>query len=246
MDLKKLQERLGYCFKNAELLKSALTHLSYAGERGLGYNYEKLEFLGDSIVNYLLVDLLYEHFARLPVGKLALIKGFLISEEFLARLADRLGLEEFILVSRDEEQRGRRSSAWIKADVFEALWAALYLDSESIDFVRRLFRRHFEGEVVDAVRGGDFYRDYKTLLQEITQKRFKTKPSYRLVEESGPSHERTFTVECSVGELKTLGSGRTKKEAEQRAAERMVREHFGEQFSRITGGGFDRPPKGHK
>jgi ribonuclease-3 len=234
-DLEVLQKRIKYCFRRPELLERAITHISFAKEQSLSYNYERLEFLGDSVVNYLLVDLLFEKFGKLPLGKLAFIKGFLISEHFLSHLAKIWKLEEFIKVSKDEELKGQKESVSILADVFEAVWAAIYLDSgRSIEFVRRLFRHHFEKEVIKAVKEGSYHRDFKTLLQEITQSEFKEKPSYRLVKEEGPAHSKNFVVECSVKNYKTIGEGKTKKEAEQKAAERMIKEHFKERFDKMT------------
>jgi len=235
-DLSELERRIKYCFKKRELLERALTHLSYARENKLPYNYERLEFLGDSIVNFLLVELLYERFSRLPVGKLATIKAFLISEQFLSRLARRWGLEEFVRLSKDEELKGRAGSDSVLADVFEAVWAAIYLDSKSIEFTRKLFRHHFERETISAVKEGEFYTDYKSILQEITQGEFKEKPTYTLVKEEGPAHGKTFVVECSVREFKTRGEGKTKKEAEQEAAKKMVKEHFADKFDKLVGG----------
>jgi ribonuclease-3 len=233
--IKELEEHLKYCFRNKSLLLRALTHISYSKSHGVPYNYERLEFLGDSVVNYLLVDLLYEKFGKLPLGKLATIKAFLISEHFLARLADKWEIEKFILLSKDEELKGQRESISVKADVFEAVVAAVYLDcGKSIDFVKRWFRFHFEKETVEAVKGGDFYRDFKTLLQEITQSEFKEKPTYTLIKEEGPPHSKTFTVECSVKDLKTIGEGKTKKEAEQEAAKKMVKEHFKDKLDKLT------------
>jgi ribonuclease-3 len=230
-----LERKIKYLFKNRELLKRALTHISYSKENRLGYNYERLEFLGDSVVNYLLVDILYERFGKLPLGKLATIKAYLISEHFLSRLAKKWELDRFIFLSKDEELKGQRNSVSILADVFEALWAAIYLDSgRSIDFVKKLFRYHFEKETIEAIKGGEFYTDYKTLLQEITQGEFKEKPTYTLVKTEGPAHDKTFTVECSVRNFKTLGEGKTKKEAEQEAAKKMVKEHFRDKLDKLT------------
>ena len=235
INLEELERRIKYCFKNRELLKRALTHISFSKENKVSYNYERLEFLGDSVVNYILVDLLYERFNRQPLGKLATIKAYLISEHFLARLAAKWKLSDYILLSKDEELKGRRESVSVLADVFEALWAAIYLDSgRSIDFVKKLFRYHFEKEAVEAVKGGEFYTDYKTLLQEITQGEFKEKPTYTLVKEEGPAHSKTFTVECSVRNFKTVGEGKTKKEAEQEAAKKMVKEHFKDKLDKLT------------
>jgi ribonuclease-3 len=232
-NLKELQERIKYCFKNERLLETALTHISHSKEHKLPYNYERLEFLGDSIVNFLLVDLLYEKFSRLTLGKLAMIKAYLISEQFLSRLAQKWELPQFIRVSKSEELKGRKDSPSVHADVFESVWAAIYIDSgRSIDFVKRLFRYHFEREVTEAIKRGEFYTDFKTLLQEITQSLYREKPVYKLLKAEGPAHDQTFTVECTVRDFKTVAEGKTKKEAEQRAAQKMIEEHFKEIFEK--------------
>ncbi len=235
-DIRELEKRIKYCFKNPHLLEIALTHISHAKENKLPYNYERLEFLGDSIVNFLLVDILYERFSKRTLGRLATIKAYLISEQFLSKLAQKWELPKFIRLSRSEEIKGRRESPSVHADVFEAVWAAIYLDSgRSIDFVKRLFRYHFEKDTVEAVKSGEFLTDYKTVLQEITQSLFKEKPSYKLLKAEGPSHDQTFTVECSVRDFKTTAEGKTKKEAEQRAAKEMLERHFKEEFERKKG-----------
>ena len=235
-DIKELEKRIKYCFKNPHLLEMALTHISHSKENKLPYNYERLEFLGDSIVNFLLVDILYERFSKRTLGRLAAIKAYLISEQFLSKLAQKWELPKFIRLSRSEEIKGRRNSISVHADVFEAVWAAIYLDSgRSIDFVKRLFRYHFEKDAVEAVKSGEFLTDYKTVLQEITQSLFKEKPSYKLIKAEGPSHDQTFTVECSIKDFKTTAEGKTKKEAEQKAAKEMLEKHFKNEFDKKKG-----------
>ena len=232
-ELKELQERIKYCFKDPHLLETALTHISYAKEHKLPYNYERLEFLGDSIVNFLLVDILFERFSRRTLAKLATIKAYLISERFLSKLAQKWELPKYIRLSRSEEEKGRRETPSVHADVFEALWAAIYIDSgRSIDFVKRLFRYHFEEDVLEAVKSGEFLTDYKTVLQEITQSLYRDKPKYFLLKAEGPSHDQTFTVECAIKDFKTTASGKTKKEAEQRAAKEMLEQHFKKEFEK--------------
>lgn len=232
-NLEELQKRIKYCFKNPKLLETALTHISYSKEYKVPQNYEKLEFLGDSVVNFLLIDILYEKFGKLHLGKLATIKAYLISEQFLSKLAQKWELPKYIRLSKSEEIKGRRNTLSVHADVFEAVWAAIYIDSgRSIDFVKRLFRYHFEDDVIKAIKSGDFYTDFKTLLQEITQGLYREKPSYKLLKTEGPSHDQTFTVECSVKDYKTVAEGKTKKEAEQKAAKKMLEEHFKEAFER--------------
>ena len=213
-----VERRLGYTFKNKDLLRQAFTHISYARDKGLSH-YETLEFLGDALLNFLIVDLLVEEFPDKREGTLASMKAYLISEEFFCELAKELDLVPHILISR-----GRKNSSII-GDVFEALWAAIYLDSgrDSI-LVRELFRKLFRDKIVTAVKEKKIKKDYKTLLQEITQKKWKERPTYRIISVEGPDHARIFTVEGSIKNYSAIGRGKSKKEAEQNAAKKLVEE----------------------
>ena len=213
-----LEKRLGYTFKNRELLKQALTHVSYAKDRGTRH-YETLEFLGDALLNFLIVDLLVEEFPDKREGALASLKAYLISEDFFNELARDLDLVPYILISR-----GKKNVSII-GDVFEALWAAIYLDSgKDTNLVRELFRNIFKEKIIDVIKTRKIKRDYKTMLQEITQKRWKERPEYRVVSVEGPEHAKVFTVEGSIKGYRALGRGRSKKEAEQEAAKILVKE----------------------
>jgi len=213
-----LEKRLGYTFKNKDLLKQALTHVSYAKDRGTRH-YETLEFLGDALLNFLIVDLLVEEFPEKREGALASLKAYLISEDFFNELARDLDLVPYILISR-----GKKNVSII-GDVFEALWAAIYLDSgKDTNLVRELFRRIFRDKIINVIKTRKIKRDYKTILQEITQKRWKERPEYRVVSVEGPEHAKVFTVEGSIKGYRALGRGRSKKEAEQEAAKILVRE----------------------
>ena len=169
--LEELQQRLGYSFNNPELLIQALTHKSYAGEHGLK-SYETLEFLGDSLINFFVVDILLSEFPSASEGELAMMKSYFVSEEYLHELAEELSLDMYILYG-GKGKRGYVSSS-LMADAFEALWAAVYIDcGRSTDFVKSLFSKLYKERLVSAVKNNDYKRDYKTLLQEETQKRWK-------------------------------------------------------------------------
>ena len=212
--LKELEEKLGYTFKDKSLLERAITHISYDKRN----HYETLEFLGDSLVNFFIVDLLVEHYPKKREGFLSPLKAYLISEEFFNILAEKLNLRKFIRIKRG------RINETIIGDVFEALWAAVYLDTgRDANFTRELFYKHFKDEVIKAIKEGRVKIDYKTKLQEITQKHWKERPSYRLISVEGPEHEKKFIVEASIREFRTLGEGKTKKEAEQKAAQEMIK-----------------------
>ncbi len=211
-----VEHRIGYTFKNKDLLKQAFTHISYARDAGIPH-YETLEFLGDALLNFLIVDLLVESFPEKREGALASLKAYLISEEFFCELARELGLPEHILMSR-----GKKNVSII-GDVFEALWAAVYVDSgRDCNLVKELFTRLFKDRILETIRSRKVKRDYKTLLQEITQKRWRERPLYRVISVEGPEHARIFTVESSIRGMSAVGKGKSKKEAEQEAAKKLV------------------------
>ena len=213
----KLESRIGYTFKNKDLLKQAFTHVSYAREKGTSH-YETLEFLGDALLNFIVVDILVEEFPGKREGTLASLKAYLISEEFFYELAKELELPEYILISR-----GKKNVS-IVGDVFEALWAAVYVDSgRDCNLVKDLFKRLFKERIVETVKSHKIKKDYKTMLQEITQKRWRERPTYRVISVEGPEHAKIFTVESSIRGLSAVGRGKSKKEAEQEAAKKLVK-----------------------
>jgi len=215
--LAKLQERLGYSFRRLELLQEALTHRSYGKPDN-----ERLEFLGDSVIELVVSHLLFETFPEQREGELSKMRSSLVKEEALAEVARRINLGRFILLGKGEETTGGRDKDSILAGALEAVLAAVYLDGgfeEAFRVVKELFD--------DAVRGmaktwSD--RDFKTRLQEYTQARFKEVPQYKVVQERGPEHDKIFQVVVTArGRIWGRGSGRSKKEAEQRAAEEALR-----------------------
>lgn len=219
-NLEELQQRLGYNFNNPELLLQSLTHKSYAGEHGLK-NYEILEFLGDSLINFFVVDILLSEFPQASEGELAMMKSYFVSEEYLYELAEELSLDLYILYGG--KKRKPALSPSLVADTFEALWAAIYLDcGRSADCAKALFEKLYRERIVSAVKKGDYRKDYKTLLQEETQRRWKERPVYRIVSVEGPHHSRVFEVECSVREFRATAKGRSKKSAQQLAAKKVL------------------------
>ena len=219
-DFEGLEKALGYQFKDKSLLIQALTHKSYAGEHGLK-SYETLEFLGDSLINFFVVDLLLSEFPEASEGELAMMKSYFVSEDYLYELAESLSLDLYILVGG--RKRNNNVSTSLMADTFEALWAALYLDcGRSADTTKAIFYRLYKDRIVEAVKNRDYKRDYKTLLQEETQKRWKERPIYRVVNVEGPHHSRVFEVECSIREFRATAKGKSKKTAQQLAAKRML------------------------
>ncbi|MCS7171052.1 MAG: ribonuclease III [Aquificaceae bacterium] len=219
-DPEELQKSLGYIFRDESLLIRSLTHKSYAGEHGLK-SYETLEFLGDSLINFFVVDLLISEFPDASEGDLAMMKSYFVSEEYLYELAEELSLDHYILVGG--KKRSNHVSASLMADTFEALWAAIYLDcGRSADLVKSLFNRLYGERILTAVKNGDYRKDYKTLLQEETQRRWKERPVYRVISVEGPHHNRLFEVECGIREFRATAKGKSKKSAQQLAAKRVL------------------------
>lgn len=217
--LEDLESKIGHSFKNKEVLIQALTHKSYIAE-DKRRNYEVLEFLGDSIINLLVVDILVSEFGNLREGELAVMKAFFVSEEFLADLAQDLDLGSHI---RANIKKSIKTNNSILADVFEALWASIYLDSgKDLNYVKEVFNRLYRDMILDKARSYEYKRDYKTILQETTQRIWKERPIYRIIEMSGPQHNRLFEVECSIRDHRSVGVGRSKKEAEQLAAKKLL------------------------
>lgn len=216
-----LEKRIGYTFKNRELLKTALTHKSYNEKGKKLINNERLEFLGDSILGFTAAEYLYEHYKNLPEGELTKIRSLVVCEKALFKIAMSIGLGEYIFIGRGEEQSNGRRRPSILSDATEALFAAIYLDG-GIEEAKRVILSYLEEEVEEVIKGGDF-RDFKTLLQEITQKDEGKAPEYTLIGEEGPDHNKVFTVRVSLeGKELAKGSGRTKKEAEKQAAKKAV------------------------
>lgn len=214
--LRSLEKRLGHRFSHPVLLEEALTHRSFAFEEGDGSNYERLEFLGDSVLGLVAAQWLYQRFPEYPEGELAKLKSRLVSEPILAPFSRQIGLGERMQLGVGEERSGGRDKASLLADVLEAVIGALFLDG-GLRAARKVVVEFLEDAMENEARARPF--DAKSALQELAQGRGWELPEYRHVEESGPDHRKTFTVECWVrGRLAGRGRGRSKKLAEQEAA----------------------------
>ncbi|MFA6764858.1 MAG: ribonuclease III [Sphaerochaetaceae bacterium] len=205
-------------FKNLDLLNLAFTHRSFANETHADVDSnERLEFLGDSVLGLVVADWLFTSLPNLDEGDFSRIKSFVVSEESLAIVAKQLRVDNFIIIGKGEEYSGGRSKKALLADCVEAIFGAYYLDvgfKSAQEFIQRLMI-----PVIQSVLQNKHRKDYKTLLQEYVQKKYKTYPKYDLVKRTGPEHENTFWVEVTVHK-NTYGpaSGPNKKEAEQSAA----------------------------
>lgn len=211
-----LDAALGVAFSDPELREAALTHRSFAFERGLTVTNERLEFLGDSVLGLVVTDMAFASYPDMPEGALAKLRAAIVNMGALADVARSLGLGDVVLLGKGEELSGGRDKSSILADALEAVFGAVYLD-RGLEVATALIERLFRPRMQAYVRGeGD--RDYKTILQELASQALRSMPEYRL-EERGPDHEKEFTATVHLGgEPMGTGVGRSKKEAEQRAA----------------------------
>lgn len=216
MRFKAFEDKIGYTFKNKELIHEALAHSSYANETRECRSNERLEFLGDSVLSIIVSEHLFTHFRHLPEGELTKIRASLVCEKALFKFAQKIDLGSFILLGKGEENTGGRERPSIVSDAFEAVIAAVYLDGGMEEA-----RKYVLGFIPDDlnVKSGSALNDYKTLLQEVIQCNPEEKVEYVLVGQSGPDHDRRFTVEvCLNGSVIGKGEGHSKKQAEQMAA----------------------------
>ena len=216
--LAEISGKLGYTFNNSSLLTTALTHRSAAG-----INNERLEFLGDSILNLVIAEALYERYPKAKEGELSRLRASLVKGDTLANTARRLGLGDYLRLGGGELKSGgfRRSS--ILADALEAILAAVYLDSD-FTTCRRLIRSLFEDQLASLPSVREL-KDPKTRLQEILQSQQRALPIYDVVSVSGEAHAQHFTVRCTVdSELVTTAQGSSRRKAEQEAARLALRQ----------------------
>ena len=216
---KKLEITLGYKFKNLNLLKESIVHKSYANEKvdlKLSHN-ERLEFLGDAVLELAITDLLVKRFPDFMEGDLSRLRASIVNEAQLARLAVKLDLGKVILLGRGEELTEGRTKNSILANTYEAILAALYLDG-GYNAAFQVAEIHFRLILEEATRT-DFDRDFKTKLQEVAQAKYQKIPRYHVTKTSGPDHKKTFEVKVVVNSVPlAFGTGKSKKEAEQDAA----------------------------
>ncbi|MBU4312993.1 MAG: ribonuclease III [Candidatus Omnitrophica bacterium] len=221
--LKHLEKVIGYRFRNKTLLNQSLTHKSYANEKhksSLEDN-ERLEFLGDSVLGIVASRLLYDDFPDQDEGVLTRYKSQLVSGSTLGRIAKKLQIGQFLLLGKGEESSGGRKHASNLLCALEALIGAIYMDSDlraSVKFINKIFEPE-----IQLVKEGKGSKDYKSALQQIVLKKFKSIPSYKIISEIGPDHKKHFIVEALVlGKRYGIGSGSNKKTAEQAAAKEAL------------------------
>lgn len=214
--LSQLEEKIEYCFKDKSLLKQALTHSSFANEQKINriQDYERLEFLGDAVLELVTSSFLYEVHPEMPEGQLTKKRSTLVCGPALAFCAKDIEIGQYILLGKGEEATGGRQRESITSDVMESIIGAIYLDGgygPAVDFIHRFILSDLENK--------ELFYDSKTLLQEEVQKDSRGTLRYELISETGPDHDKEFVIEARVnGKILGSGVGKTKKAAEQQAA----------------------------
>lgn len=218
-----LEEALSYSFHDPKLMCQALTHKSYINEtkEKNRKDNERLELLGDSVLDLIMCQDLLDRFPELSEGDLSKMKAKIVSEETLAEVARGLNLGSFLFLGKGEAQSEGKDKPSLLSDAMEALIAAIYLDG-GLSTVRRVVLRFFDAPL-SALGQGELVFDYKTALQEYSQKVFASLPTYEMIQESGPDHEKQFEVGVFMdATLHGIGIGKTKKAAEQQAAQKAL------------------------
>lgn len=214
--MEELEQRIGYMFRNKQLLRQALTHSSFTNEQKINktQDYERLEFLGDAVLELVSSEYLYQQYPQVPEGELTKRRASVVCEPSLAFCARDIELGKYIRLGKGEEATGGRKRDSIIADVMEAVIGAMYLDGGM-----EPARKHIMKYILSDLEDKQLFFDSKSNLQELIQGKLKKEFTYILLEESGPEHDKTFLVEVRMeGECLGKGTGRTKKAAEQQAA----------------------------
>ncbi len=229
--LKAASKNIGYRFKNKQLLLEALTHKSYANENKLKYNNERLEYLGDSIIDFAIAYILFNQFSGSNEGLLSRFRAALVNEKELSKIARRIHLNEYIILGKGERLTSGSDKDSILSDAYEAVIAAIFLDS-NMNNVLKIVRKHFKDEL-DNITSQDMMQDYKTAILIFCQEKYRLAPSYELIGQSGPDHNCTFEVRIMInGSEFGRGKGKTKKEAEQHAAREAIFNIAGSEYEK--------------
>lgn len=224
MDIEKFEKKIGLNFKNKELLKRSLTHRSFLNENSSDElkNNERLEFLGDAVLELVISEYLFHEYPDRPEGELTSFRAAVVKTDSLAKISKKLDIGEFLLMSKGEEMTGGREKDYLLANAFEAIIGALYTD-QGYEPVKEFLTKHLTPQISTIVK----YRldiDSKTKLQEKTQDIFKTTPTYKVIKEEGPDHDKRFTIVVKIkGKVYGEGEGITKQKAEDAAATQALR-----------------------
>lgn len=222
-DIRAFEDRIGHTFRDRSFLYRALTHKSYSHESRLGSGHnETYEFLGDSVLGFVVGDEIFRRFPDMDEGALSKMKAYLVSAPILARKARALGMGEMLLLGVGELRSGGRQKDSLLANLFEAVIAGVFLDG-GIEAARQLILRALEDDLQQIDSRDLLFQDYKTALQEIAQGLAKPLPVYTVVDETGPDHDKRFVVEVVLdGSIRAVGEGSSKKEAQQQAAKEAL------------------------
>ncbi len=224
MDIKKIEKNIGIIFKNISLLEQALTHRSYANEnrsRDFQHN-ERLEFLGDAVLELCVTDYLFKQFPKKKEGELTAFRSALVNTQTLSQISGSLSINKFLLLSKGEARDTGRARQFILANAFEALVGAIYLDrgyDTAYDFIA-----HNLFPLLEKIIEERLWQDSKSYFQEIAQDKLAVTPTYKLLEEKGPDHGKIFTMGIYLGnDLIAKGQGESKRDAEQVAARKALK-----------------------
>jgi len=226
LDLAVLENKLGFVFKNKDLLREALTHRSYLNENPLWKtpHNERLEFLGDAVLELAVTEIIFNRFPNYSEGQLTSLRAALVNYQIIAEVAENLGLEDFILLSRGEAKDTGRARKVILANAMEAVIGAIYLDA-GFKEAKRIIEEFVVNPNLDYIVKSGLYKDPKSHLQEIVQERMKLTPTYRTLEEWGPDHKKIFKMGVYFGDkLIAEGEGYSKQEAEIEAAKNALKQ----------------------
>ena len=220
MKLVKLENNIGYKFKDKNLLINALTHTSYAFERHIESN-EKLEFLGDSILEFISSKYIYNKYPNLKEGEMTKVRATVVCEDSLYKIAKKHNFSDFLYLGKSEKANNKEVRPAIMADSVEAVIAALYFDA-GLEEAERFIVENLKDEIeVASKHVGE--KDYKTVLQEILQQHGEVKIEYDIIKEEGPDHDKTFTAQIKYNDKPlTIGIGKTKKSAQMEAAKKAI------------------------
>ena len=216
-----LEHKLNYYFNDRNLLKNALLHKSLGNERKeyKNQNNERLELLGDAVLDLIVAEYLYKNYKNASEGTIAKLKAMIVSEPILAKISRQIGVGKFLMLRRGEVMSGGRNRESILADSFEAILGAVYIDSNLEE--ARVFALSHIKQYIDHIEENEDILDFKSILQEYVQKEFRTVPTYELVAERGPDHMKEFEIQVIVGNYKEKAVARNKKKAEQLSAKAL-------------------------
>lgn len=219
-NLTKLEQNIKYTFKDKKLLQNALTHTSYAYEHGIQSN-EKLEFLGDSILEFVSSEYMYNKYTNLKEGEMTKVRATVVCEKSLYKIATKHNFSDFLYLGKSELMTGGKKRPAILADSVEAVIAAMFIDG-GLEPAKKFIIENLKDEIEIATKHvGE--KDYKTVLQEELQKNGDVKIEYKIIKETGPDHDKTFEAQVSLnGKKLATGVGKSKKEAEMKAAQKAL------------------------